>query len=338
MKSSAILQITPMRLPWKTQNPFIFCSYHFDQFPGGNDQLGPNVPVHNRPIGQDFSSIDGWNMYHGDTVPGFPAHPHRGFETISIVTQGLVDHTDSLGGSGRFGNGDVQWLTSGKGVLHAEMFPLVKPDKNPFEIFQLWLNLPQKSKMVQPHYKMLWSEDIPKIEVLDSENNKTTIDLIAGFYQDKKAISPTPNSWANDPENEVQVWTIKMEENASFTLPKASKHANRSIYFYEGESLQLEDKTLTRQHAVDLKADEEVVLKNGSKTGYLLFLQGRPINEPIVQHGPYVMNSEEDIREAMRDFGQTQFGGWPWETTSPVHPKSTKRFSKSSDGTMVLKE
>ena len=152
MTKSAIKNIKPLILPWETQDPFIFCSYHYDEFPGGNENMEPNISLEGRPLGQDFASKDGWNMYHGANVPGFPAHPHCGFETVSVVTKGMVDHSDSLGGKGRFGNGDVQWLTSGKGVLHAEMFPLLNKDKNPFEIFQLWLNLPKKLILITKCY------------------------------------------------------------------------------------------------------------------------------------------------------------------------------------------
>ena len=87
--------------------------------------MGPAVSLAGRDIGQDFSRKDGWSMYHGETVPGFPGHPHRGFETVTIVRQGLIDHSDSLGAAARFGMGDVQWLTAGRGVVHSEMFPLL---------------------------------------------------------------------------------------------------------------------------------------------------------------------------------------------------------------------
>ena len=135
MSKSAIKNIKPLHAPWETQSPFIFCSYHYDEFPGGNENMEPNASLEGRAIGQDFASKDGWNMYHGANVPGFPVHPHCGFETVSVVTKGMVDHSDSLGGKGRFGDGDVQWLTSGKGVQHAEMFPLLKQDKNPLKFF-----------------------------------------------------------------------------------------------------------------------------------------------------------------------------------------------------------
>lgn len=153
--------------PWPTIDPFLFCAYHLDDFPAAlPGTLGPAPrELRGRQIGSDFSRRDGWSMYHGDQVPGFPAHPHRGFETVTIVPKGLVDHFDSMGATGRYGNGDVQWLTTGDGVQHSEMFPLVNDTAgNPLELFQLWLNLPRKSKKAKPYFAMLWSEDMPHFE------------------------------------------------------------------------------------------------------------------------------------------------------------------------------
>jgi len=146
-----IRNIEPLGFPWKTQDPFIFCAYHRDEYPEGNSNQGVNAQeLHGRAIGQDFVGKDGWRMYHGSSIPGFPYHPHRGFETITINKEGVVDHSDSLGAAGRFMAGDVQWMTAGKGIQHSEMFPLVNRDQgNPLEIFQIWLNLPKVSKMVE---------------------------------------------------------------------------------------------------------------------------------------------------------------------------------------------
>lgn len=161
-------------------------------------------------------------MYHGQTVLGFPSHPHRRFETVTVAKKGLVDHSDSLGGAGRFGNGDVQWMTAGRGIQHSEMFPLLnKETENPFELFQIWLNLPRAKKMVEPHYTMLWHEDIPLYSHTDDNNNKTEVNVIAGSIEGEIAPPPAPNSWAADSDNEVAVWTIKMDANAIWNIPKA---------------------------------------------------------------------------------------------------------------------
>jgi redox-sensitive bicupin YhaK (pirin superfamily) len=108
MKNDPIIRIKPLGFQWETNNPFLFCVHHKDAYPRGNDLMGPEASLVGRSIGYDFVLKDGWRMYHGTSIPGFPVHPHRGFETITIVLEGLVDHADSLGAAGRYGHGDVQ--------------------------------------------------------------------------------------------------------------------------------------------------------------------------------------------------------------------------------------
>src|SRR5438445_9901225 len=158
-KADPVLRVQPLGFPWQTQDPFLFCVHHDDAYPAGNDQLGPAVSLAGRELGQDFAGKDGWRMYHGERVPGFPGHPHRGFETVTVVRRGLIDHSDSLGAAARFGGGDVQWVTAGRGIVHSEMFPLLEQGAdNPLELFQIWLNLPAASKMAAPYFTMYWSE------------------------------------------------------------------------------------------------------------------------------------------------------------------------------------
>ena len=111
MNNSAVLRRFPLDFVWATLDPFLFRVHHVDHYPAGNGRFGPQASLKGRSIGADFSGKDGWSLYHGDTVPGFPAHPHRGFETVTIMRSGFVDHADSLGAAARYGNGDVQWLT-----------------------------------------------------------------------------------------------------------------------------------------------------------------------------------------------------------------------------------
>jgi hypothetical protein len=328
-----IKSIKPLGFPWQTPDPFLFCVHHEDFYPKGNDVMGPAAPLTGRSLGQDFDPSNKWRMYHGQHVPGFPAHPHRGFETVTIVTKGLVDHSDSLGAAGRFGFGDVQWMTAGKGVQHCEMFPLLNMDnENPLELFQIWLNLPKKDKMVAPHFAMLWSDMIPEVKVVDTNGKNTFIRLIAGKIGDVKAPSPAPNSWAANAEHEVAIWTIKLEPGAKWNLPTASAEVNRSLYFYQGDSIQLEEKKFTTHQAIELHAHAEVAIENGNTESFLLLLQGKPILEPVVQHGPFVMNTGAEIQLAMREYQQTQFGGWPWPNYENVHPHEKGRFALYPDG------
>lgn len=136
--TGALLQTFPLGTQWPTIDPFLFCAHHRDDYPSGTVDLGPDAPLDGRDIGMDFAGADGWNMYHGSTVPGFPQHPHRGFETVTYVRTGFCDHSDSLGATARFGRGDTQWMTAGKGIVHCEMFPLLSDDQpNPLELFQI---------------------------------------------------------------------------------------------------------------------------------------------------------------------------------------------------------
>ena len=334
MSKSAIKNIKPLGFPWQTQDPFLFCAYHRDEYPQGNKDMGVDADqLVGRAIGSDFVIKDGWRMYHGSSIPGFPYHPHRGFETITINKEGVVDHSDSLGAAGRFMAGDVQWMTAGKGIQHSEMFPLTNDDKgNPLEIFQIWLNLPKVSKMVEPHFKMLWHENIPEINHVDDTDKTTVIQLIAGSLHGQDALEPTPNSWAANPNNAVGVYTVKMQAGATWTLPHTIAKANRSIFFYKGENIIIEDQSIPTHHVLELDAAQDFVIQNGSQESYFLILEGNPIGEPVAQHGPFVMNTQEEIKEAMRDYGRTQFGGWPWAEREVVHSRDKGRFALHSNG------
>ncbi len=336
---SNILNIKPLGFPWETQDPFLFCAYHKDTYPKGNSKMGVDVDLlKGRNIGQDFMSKDGWNMYHGKNIPGFPYHPHRGFETISICKEGAIDHSDSLGASGRFMEGDVQWMTAGRGVQHSEMFPLLnEKEGNPLEMFQIWLNLPKASKMVEPHYKMLWKEEVPVIEHRDSEGRITQVDVVAGNINEIKAPAPTPNSWASNPANAVAVFTVKMEANAEWTLNKTNPKANRTVFYYSGNAIAIGERNIKVNHIIELNAEANIQIKNGDEESHFLILEGLPINEPVVKHGPFVMNTDEEIRETMIEYGRTQFGGWPWNETEVVHPRNKGRFALHSNGEEEIK-
>lgn len=333
-KPDVILKVKPLGFQWETQDPFLFCVHHEDAYPEGNAALGPNKELlAGRNMGNDFHLKDGFRMYHGDTVPGFPGHPHRGFETVTVVRKGMVDHSDSMGASGRYGDGDVQWMTSGKGVQHAEMFPLIKQEEaNPMELFQIWLNLPKADKMVEPHFKMLWNEQIPKLKNKDANDKTSTIEVIAGTLEQQNAPTPPPDSWAAKAHNEVAIWNIRMEAEATYTLPKASSGINRTIYFYGGDTLKINNQNLMYYHSADVRADEAIMLQAGLKPCNILVLQGKPIGEPVVQHGPFVMNTIEEIRETYSEFQRTRFGGWPWPKYDHVHDVSKGRFASHADG------
>jgi len=240
---------------------------------------------------------------------------------------------DSLGAAGRFGDGDVQWMTAGRGVQHSEMFPLLNTDsENPLELFQIWLNLPKADKFVDPHFKMLWHEDIPIVKKKNAQ-----IKIIAGTYNGIEANDPAPDSWAAKSENEVAIWNIHIEANTEYKLPRATSEVTRSLYFYEGETIEMEANTIKPNFGIALDPSKEVTIKVGNEKAHLLMLQGKAIDEPIAKHGPFVMNTQEEIRQAMKEYGLTQFGGWPWPYPDNVHDKSKGRFAQYPDGTLVEK-
>lgn len=332
--SSAILEVRPLGFPWVTDDPFLFCVHHDDAYPAGNDALGPAASLAGRRIGMDFEGKDGWRMYHGDVVPGFPQHPHRGFETVTLVRRGYIDHSDSLKATARFGHGDAQWLTAGKGIVHSEMFPLLDPKApNPVELFQIWLNLPRASKMVDPHFAMFWADRIPRHVVADDAGKRTEITTVAGRFEGAPAPpSPPPASWASRPEAHVAIWTLALEPGARFVVPAAEAGLNRTLFFFEGASLKLDGRAFDTHAAVKVRSDAAVVIENGDTPAELLMLQGRPIAEPVVQHGPFVMNSRNEIVEAIQDYQRTGFGGWPFSSDGPVHPREKGRFALHADG------
>ncbi len=333
--TSPIIDQTPLSFPWQTDDPFLFCVYHLDEYPEGNDEMGVDPKwLQGRPLGNDFVTRDGFRMYHGEVVPGFPTHPHRGFETVTLARQGFIDHSDSLGAKARFGKGDVQWITAGKGVVHSEMFPLVHRDReNTTELFQIWLNLPREKKLVEPFFAMFWGEEIPIVRQADGEGRSVEVTVVAGSYGEEAPPQPPENSWAANPDNDVAIWAIRMEPGATWTLPAAvGEKSRRSLYYFEGGGVSVAGEGIEKGVRLRLVPDAEVVLKNGDQESEFLLLQGRPIDEPVVQHGPFVMNTQGEIRQAMLDYHQTQFGGWPWESPTPVHPREVGRFAVLPDG------
>ncbi len=331
--SDIVLGARPLGFPWETANPFLFCVHHDDAYPAGNEKLGPAASLAGRRIGQDFEGKDGWRMYHGEVVPGFPQHPHRGFETVTIARRGFIDHSDSLGATARFGRGDVQWLTAGSGIVHAEMFPLLERDApNPVELFQIWLNLPAEDKLVEPHFAMLWSGDIPRCVFTDDAGRTTEVTVVAGTLDGRRAPPPPPRSWASRPDSEVAIWCIRMQPGARWTMPPAATNrTRRTLFFFAGPSLRVGDVTQRSHAALSVRAGRELSLEAGEGECEMLLLQGRPIGEPVVQYGPFVMNTRAEIERAVLDYRRTRFGGWPWPKDDPVHGRDA-RFARHADG------
>jgi redox-sensitive bicupin YhaK (pirin superfamily) len=329
-----ILRTSPLGTRWETEDPFLFCVHHIDHYPKGNDRLGPAATLGGRAIGQDFEGKDGWRMYHGDVVPGFPQHPHRGFETVTIVRRGYIDHSDSLGATARFGLGDVQWLTAGAGVVHSEMFPLLDANgPNTLELFQIWLNLPAKSKLAPPYFTMFWDPDIPRLRRTDASGKATVVTVIAGALDGLSPLAPPPHSWAADPESDVAIWSIALADGAAWTMPPSTgSKTNRTLHLFSGAALRVGDRVVPGPAAIQVRADQDVELQAVQGAAEVLLLQGRPIGEPVAQHGPFVMNTQAELQQAFADYRRTQFGGWPFRDNAPVHPREQGRFARHADG------
>jgi len=274
--------------------------------------------------GSDFAGIDGWNMYHGSTVPGFPQHPHRGFETVTYVRRGWCDHSDSLGATARFGEGDVQWLTAGSGIVHSEMFPLFdESGPNPLHLFQIWLNLPAANKLVDPYYSMLWAADLPKVPIAGGGE----VTVITGALGEAEPPPPPPDSWASAATSDVAIWHVRLDAGARWELPEASPGVARVLYLFDGDGLMVGDDAITANTGAVLT--EEIAVPLHAETPVeCLILQGRPIGEPVAQHGPFVMNTAAEIEQAFADYRRTQFGGWPWPDDGPVHGHEIERFER----------
>ena len=326
-----IKQIFNIKGQLPIRDPYIMGAYHYDRYPKGNGEMGPNVDVSQKANGSDFNPDASWRMYHGDKIPGFPYHPHRGFEIVTYVPIGYADHCDSRGSRGRYGQGDVQLMSAGKGVLHSEMFPLIHDDKeNPLRLFQIWLNLPAKSKLTEPDYKMIWAEQLPEGSVDGGNGTKVDVKVLLGNYNGIQSVQPLTNSWAADPNNHVGIATLEMEAGSTFKLPAVTASLSRFLFFYEGNGqITIEGNPMKSNQMADLNGAEEIEITNGNQPAKILILEGEPIGEPVAAHGPFVMNTYEELQTSFEEYQKTQFGGWPWGPTERdmVNPKDAGRFA-----------
>ena len=322
-----------MGFPWQTFDPFLFCAHHQDIYPSGNEQLGiDRDQLGGRALGSDFEKKDGFRMYHGKQIPGFPYHPHCGFETITLVTEGFIDHSDSLGASARFGEGDVQWMTAGSGVQHSEMFPMLQSDnENRLELFQIWLNLPARSKQVDAHFEMIWEDEIPQWKT-----SGVFTRLIYGQIDEYKQSVCPPNSWAADHQNQLQLVQYILDPGATLQLPSTNEPLNRALYQYKG-SAEINGQAFEEGTGVFIEEHEKLTIINCFESPvYFILMQGKPIGEPVAKYGPFVMNTSQEIEQVIQNYRRTEFGGWPWPTAEHVHDAGRGRFAQYPDGYIKL--
>ena len=186
--------------------------------------------------------------------------------------------------------------------------------------------------MVDPYFTMLWNDDIPRHNVVDNDGRTTEVTVIAGPLAGLDPPAAPPNSWASRPEADVAIWHIVSEPQARSTLPPAAgPDTVRTLYVFEG-SVRIGDHDLEASTGAVLRADEPVAIVGGPYGAEALVLQGRPIGEPVAQYGPFVMNTKAEIEQAFTDYRRSGFGGWPWPTDDPVHPRDAGRFARHADG------
>ena len=260
---------------------FIPSGYHLDM-----KRMDPFIML-------DYNSK--FNFPATDKPKGVGVHPHRGFETVTIAYQGSVSHHDSSGGGGTIHQGDVQWMTAASGVLHKEYHAEeFYKQGGIFQMVQLWVNLPAKDKMSTPKYQAIEHKDIPTVEV---ENG--FIEVIAGEYNQTKGAASTFSP--------VNMLNAKLNEGgkANFSFPA---NYNTVLLVIEGEVKVNEQEIVPTDHLLLFTNEGEDFTIEATENSIVLILSGEPLNEPIASYGPFVMNTQEQIREAFEDFNNGKFG------------------------------
>lgn len=230
---------------------------------------------------------------------GVGAHPHKGFETVSIIYSGEVAHRDSAGGGGTIGPGDVQWMTAGSGIVHEEFHsPGFTRTGGELEMIQLWVNLPARFKSVAPGYQSLLAGDIPKVE---APGICGTVRVIAGEYAGVRGPAHTFTP--------INVWGMAL--NPGCSLHVEFNEGDTTAVFVLGGTVKVNGASASVSDFVVLSRAGSQVLIESSSAATLLLLNGRPIDEPVAAYGPFVMNTEEEVRQAFAQFRSGQMGSIP---------------------------
>lgn len=264
--------------------------------PGAETSDGAGVRI-KRSLGQQqtvrldpFLMLDEFGSSDArDYIAGFPSHPHRGFETVTYMIEGHMLHEDHLGNRGNLRNGGVQWMTAGRGIIHSEM---PQQEEGTMRGFQLWLNLPAAEKMTEAGYRDIQPEDIPEMSLPGGR-----IKLIAGdlMIAGERVVGAVSNR-----STQPVYADLHLDPGGRATLPVPASH-NALLYLYEG-SASVAGKALPVSAASVLDDGDEVTVTAGDTGARLLLIAGKPIGEPVVQYGPFVMNTREEIEQALRDY------------------------------------
>ncbi len=242
----------------------------------------------------DFAAA--FNFSPTDKPRGVDVHPHKGFETVTISYKGSVAHNDSAGNSGVINPGEVQWMTAGNGVLHKEYHEENFAAKGGlFEMVQLWVNLPQKDKSETPHYQALTKEQIKTIQLA---NDGGTVNVIAGDYNGTLGAAETYTP--------VNLFDIKLKANAAATTNIPATH-NTALLVIEGQ-VKVNGENIAEHQFILFKNEGEEIAIEAAADSVVLLMSGEPINEPIASYGPFVMNTQKEIQEAIAEFQSGKYG------------------------------
>jgi quercetin 2,3-dioxygenase len=260
----------------------------------------PSLPVIGQNRMSPFFLMDygsKWNVPPSEKQRGVGVHPHRGFETVTIAYHGKVAHNDSAGNSGVIGEGDVQWMTAGSGVLHKEYHEKEFSKKGGiFQMVQIWVNLPSKFKMTPAKYQAIENRNMARYPLDDGESS---VEIIAGEYKGMKGPASTFST--------VNMFNAKLMHGTRADF-KFNKNFNTGMLVIEGEVKINNSKTASENYFVFFGHDGDEIIVEAVKKSVILVLSGEPINEPIASYGPFVMNTQAEIKQAFEDFRNGKFG------------------------------
>ncbi|WP_177765021.1 pirin family protein [Flavobacterium sp. I3-2] len=287
----------------KTRNVEIIVSPREPHFVGDGFRVHNFIPSAYR---MDMQSMDPFIMFDYNSKYNFPpseiprgvgVHPHKGFETVTIAYKGRVEHGDSSGGGGIIGEGDVQWMTAASGVLHKE-FHETEWSKTGgiFQMVQLWVNLPADAKKTEAKYQAIQNENIPRF---DLKNDLGEVEIIAGNYNGIAGAASTFTP--------IHMYNLKAKLGAevSFSFPE---HYNTMLLVLEGNISINDTEKVPTDHLALMEKNGEIFTVKVNEDAIVLVLSGEPINEPIAHYGPFVMNTQQELMEAVNDFNSGKFG------------------------------
>jgi hypothetical protein len=333
-KPKTVQKIVDINIHWSGDDPFTFVSHHHDQYPKGNQQLAPPLQlISGRNLGRDYQERYGFRMYHGRVVPGFPMHAHWGYETVTIAEKGFVDHFDTEGNHGRYGNGDVQWTLASSRYEHCEMYPLLDQENdNPVHITQIMINLPLDGKNRPNHVNNVWSGSVPVFE-----EEWGTLTLYCGEYGGKSIYSPNPGSWAA-PENMVRIMKAVIRPGGELSLDRAADGIDRNVYFVSGSEADLDGTVVKPNLRFKMKRSTALRIRNGGAESEFWILEGRPIGEKQAAFGPVILKDLDEVRRSMDEIRIKEFQEWPWGVMDVTNPIEMGRELHREDGSVERPE